>query len=159
MAWYEIPNTNMMSIYFTIIFGVITVIVVFWLWLKATCGKFVSDVSYFDPPPKHPGIGDISTTFNFQVRLDGKTVLITGANSGIGKETARDLAKRGARIIMACRTMETANQARGKLRLKFHNHIAHISTKKNQTISNKSFVTNHNVSHGNHFNLKKIKQN
>lgn len=34
--------------------------------------------------------------------------------SGIGKETARDLAKRGARVIMACRTMETANKARGK---------------------------------------------
>ena len=45
--------------------------------------------------------------------MEGKTVIITGANSGIGKETARDLAKRGARIIMACRNLETANAAKG----------------------------------------------
>uniref|UniRef100_A0A2M4AP46 Putative dehydrogenase with different specificities related to short-chain alcohol dehydrogenase n=1 Tax=Anopheles triannulatus TaxID=58253 RepID=A0A2M4AP46_9DIPT len=53
--------------------------------------------------------------FNSARRMDGKTVIITGANSGIGKETARDLARRGARIIMACRNMETAKQARDEI--------------------------------------------
>lgn len=50
----------------------------------------------------------------FKVNLEGKTVLITGANSGIGKETAKYMAKQGARVIMACRTMETARDVRGQ---------------------------------------------
>ena len=38
------------------------------------------------------------------VRLDGRTCLVTGANSGLGKDTAIRLAKRGAHVIMACRS-------------------------------------------------------
>lgn len=42
------------------------------------------------------------------VSLVGKTVVVTGFNSGIGRETARVLAKRGAFIIGAARTLAKA---------------------------------------------------
>lgn len=46
-------------------------------------------------------------------KMNGKTVIITGCTSGIGKETARDLAKRGARVIMACRNVKNATKLKG----------------------------------------------
>ena len=49
-------------------------------------------------------------------RLDKKTVIITGCNSGIGKETAKDLSKRGAKIIMACRNIEEADNVAAEIR-------------------------------------------
>ena len=51
-----------------------------------------------------------------KVKLDGKTVIVTGSNTGIGKETAKDLTNRGARVIMACRNLEKANIAAEDIR-------------------------------------------
>lgn len=48
-----------------------------------------------------------------KTKMDGKVVLITGANGGIGKETARDIAKRGARLILACRNLTAGNEVKG----------------------------------------------
>nr|XP_023856736.1 retinol dehydrogenase 11-like [Salvelinus alpinus] len=53
----------------------------------------------------------ITKRWSSDVRLDGKTAIVTGANTGIGKETALDLVKRGARVILACRDMEKAELA------------------------------------------------
>ncbi|KAM9801203.1 uncharacterized protein ACB057_008268 [Neosynchiropus ocellatus] len=44
-------------------------------------------------------------------RLRGKTVIVTGSNTGIGKTTAIDLAKRGARVILACRSKQRGEAA------------------------------------------------
>ena len=46
----------------------------------------------------------------------GRFAIVTGANSGIGYETARALAHKGADVVMACRNMEKANAAAAQIR-------------------------------------------
>jgi len=46
----------------------------------------------------------------------GKTVVITGANSGLGYQAAGTLAKRGATVVMACRSVDRGESAAAKLR-------------------------------------------
>lgn len=59
------------------------------------------------------GFGYASTAEEVTEGLDlrGKTVLITGVNSGLGEESARVLAKRGARIVGAARDLAKATAA------------------------------------------------
>ena len=58
--------------------------------------------------------------------LDGKTVIITGANTGIGKQTAIDLAKRNARVIIGCRNVERGKQAEMDIRNLSKNENVHF---------------------------------
>ena len=45
----------------------------------------------------------------------GKTILVTGANSGLGFHTSRALAAAGARVLMACRSADKAEAARAQI--------------------------------------------
>jgi 3-oxoacyl-ACP reductase-like protein len=47
-----------------------------------------------------------------KVELEGKVYIVTGSNTGIGYETARALVEMGATVIMACRSVDKANEAR-----------------------------------------------
>lgn len=46
----------------------------------------------------------------------GRVAIVTGANSGIGWDTARVLAQKGATVIMACRSLQKANTAADQIK-------------------------------------------
>ena len=68
-------------------------------------------------------IGGVCTS---RANLEGKTAIVTGANSGIGKETALDLAKRNARVIVACRSKDRGQRAVADIRERSGNTNVHF---------------------------------
>lgn len=54
----------------------------------------------------------------FQDRIHGKTVLITGASSGIGLTTAHRLADAGAHVLLVSRTKETLDEVKAEIEAK-----------------------------------------
>jgi len=47
--------------------------------------------------------------------MTGRVCVVTGANSGIGKETAKGLARCGARVVMVCRSAERGRAAQDEI--------------------------------------------
>lgn len=64
---------------------------------------------------------------DLDVDLTGRTCLITGANSGIGLETARGLAARGATVWMLCRNRERGEAAARELRRDTGSRRLHVA--------------------------------
>jgi retinol dehydrogenase 12 len=58
--------------------------------------------------------------------LDGRTFLITGANTGIGRATTEALATRGATVYMACRSEARARPARDEIAAATGNDDLHL---------------------------------
>jgi NAD(P)-dependent dehydrogenase (short-subunit alcohol dehydrogenase family) len=58
--------------------------------------------------------------------MQGKFVVITGSNAGIGKETAVGVASLGATVVLACRNQEKAEAAAADIRSRSGNPDIHI---------------------------------
>src|SRR4249920_1334988 len=60
--------------------------------------------------PSGFGYGSTAEAVTEGIDLRGRTMLVTGCNSGLGRETARVLALRGARVIGTGRTVDKARE-------------------------------------------------
>lgn len=56
----------------------------------------------------------------------GRTAVVTGANSGIGFETAKVLSEKGCRVVMACRSKKKGEEARDQIKRDFPSADLHV---------------------------------
>ncbi|VVD04355.1 unnamed protein product [Leptidea sinapis] len=106
--------------------------------------------------------------YNKEMSAAGKTVIITGAASGIGKEAAWEFAKRGAKVFMACRDMSACEVARKEVVLETQNNFKSEEPRVHILINNAAvmeppqgvtrdgFETQLGVNHMGHFLLTQL---
>ncbi len=58
--------------------------------------------------------------------MEGKTILVTGANAGIGFATALGIAEQGAQVLMVCRSKERGAKARDMIEAETGNPSVHL---------------------------------
>ncbi|XP_054471208.1 dehydrogenase/reductase SDR family member 12 [Anoplopoma fimbria] len=63
---------------------------------------------------------------DLEVNLSGRSFMITGANSGIGKATAQELANRGGTVHMVCRNKSRAEAAKEEIVERSQNQDIHV---------------------------------
>lgn len=63
---------------------------------------------------------------DLEVNLSGRSFMITGANSGIGKATAQEIANRGGIVHMVCRNKGRADTAKDEIVEKSKNQDVHV---------------------------------
>lgn len=82
----------------------------------ATVASYVCVPSWADTPRSSFTRSSTAEQVTAGLNLTGKTAVVTGCNSGIGFETMRVLALRGAHVIGTARTMEKGKAACGQVK-------------------------------------------
>ncbi|KAJ8352578.1 hypothetical protein SKAU_G00240540 [Synaphobranchus kaupii] len=87
---------------------------------------------------------------DLDVNLSGRDFMITGANSGIGKATAFEIAKRGGTVHLICRNKDRAEEARREIveqseNENVHVHLLDMSHPRQVWEFAKSFQENHSL--------------
>lgn len=77
----------------------------------------------------------------------GKQVIVTGANTGLGYETALELSLAGANVVMGCRSMDKCEKAAAKIRAKGGSSVRPMRLDLSEPESVKSFVAEYTADH------------